>query len=82
MHAEINAQRTEMLQQLTKLHNELTEEVKEFKTKNIESFTREIIESLTDMFTKKKQIHPKRLKTIETQLQSFERKIEDVKEPN
>jgi hypothetical protein len=82
MHAEINARRTEMLQQLTKLHNELAEDVKEFKTKNIESFTREIVESLTDMFTKKKQIHPKRLKRIETQLQSFKRKIEDVKEPN
>jgi hypothetical protein len=81
-HLEIDARHAEMLQQLTKLHNEFTEEVKEFQTKKIGSFKREIVEPLTHMLTKQKQVHPKRLKTIETQLQSLEQKIEDIKNPD
>jgi hypothetical protein len=82
MHTEINARHAEMLQQLTKFHSELTQEVKEFKTKKIDSLTREIVEPLTHMLTKQKQIHPKRLKTMKIQLRSLEQKIENIKNPD
>ncbi|CAF3044374.1 unnamed protein product [Rotaria sp. Silwood2] len=82
MHAEINIRHDEMVQQLTKLYNELAEEVKEFKLKKLESFTHDIVEPLTHMLTKQKQIHPKRLKTLVTQLQSLEEKIADINKPN
>ncbi|CAF3658758.1 unnamed protein product [Rotaria sp. Silwood1] len=82
MHAEINIRHTEMVQQLTKLHNELAEEVKEFKQKKIELFTHEIVEPLTHMLTKQKQIHSIELNILVTKLQSFEEKIADIKKPN
>ncbi|CAF0823608.1 unnamed protein product [Rotaria sordida] len=82
IHAEINIRHAEMVQQLTKLYDELAEEVKEFKQKKIESFTHEIVEPLTRMLTKQKQVHPKELKTLVTKLQSLEEKIVDIKKPN
>jgi hypothetical protein len=82
MHAEINVRHAEMLQQLTTLHNELTEEVKEFKIKKIDSFAHDIAEPLTYMLTKQKQVHPERLKAVKIQLESLESKIENIKKSN
>lgn len=80
MYTEIHTRHTEMLQQLSHLYSELTEEVEEFQRRKNELFTREIVEPLTHMLTKQKQVHPQRLKTTESWLQSLESKIQDITE--
>ena len=82
MYAEVTAKHAEMMEQLEKSNNELTEEVTIFKKDKLELFTHDIAEPLKSMLSKQKQIHPDKLKIFKTKLDSLEEQMEKIRNPD